>query len=251
VAQSPDRATSADRRSPGRGPDGPGWRRAKLCDSRRASQHAIHGQDSPSGSSMPVRVRIGRATPGRFRTRCSGRMTPTFRHYDPTSGRWLSPDPAGSAAVDLTNPQSLNRYAYVGNNPTTLTDPSGLCPNCPPPCSNLAYGQGGGMCQSEVNSVISAQQSLGPTSWDAYDLLNVGVFAPGQVWFPVGSPGSPSGDAIGLTLWFDDDIVQASSADRFSRSAASRPASEGSRGPIKQVRATLAFVRPACWPERR
>ncbi|HXJ95144.1 MAG TPA: hypothetical protein VMT20_20070 [Terriglobia bacterium] len=29
-------------------------------------------------------------------------------------------------AVDLTNPQSLNRYAYVMNNPTTLIDPSGL-----------------------------------------------------------------------------------------------------------------------------
>jgi hypothetical protein len=28
--------------------------------------------------------------------------------------------------VDLTNPQSLNRYAYVMNNPTTLVDPSGL-----------------------------------------------------------------------------------------------------------------------------
>jgi RHS repeat-associated protein len=59
------------------------------------------------------------------------------REYDTASGRWLSPDPAGLAAVDLTNPQSLNRYAYVMNNPTTLIDPSGLCtpgtPNCPPP----------------------------------------------------------------------------------------------------------------------
>jgi len=62
------------------------------------------------------------------------------REYDTISGRWLSPDPAGLAAVDLTNPQSLNRYAYVMNNPTTLVDPSGLDPfqpcqsefNCPP-----------------------------------------------------------------------------------------------------------------------
>jgi RHS repeat-associated protein len=50
----------------------------------------------------------------------------TFREYNPTEGRWMSPDPAGLAAVDLTNPQSLNRYAYVMNNPTTLTDPLGL-----------------------------------------------------------------------------------------------------------------------------
>ena len=41
-------------------------------------------------------------------------------------GRWISPDSAGLGAVDLTNPQSLNRYAYVLNNPTTLTHPSGL-----------------------------------------------------------------------------------------------------------------------------
>ncbi len=39
-------------------------------------------------------------------------------------GRWMSPDPLGG---DITNPQSLNRYAYALNNPTTLTDPTGLC----------------------------------------------------------------------------------------------------------------------------
>ncbi|HXJ95146.1 MAG TPA: RHS repeat-associated core domain-containing protein [Terriglobia bacterium] len=49
--------------------------------------------------------------------------------------RWLTPDPAGLAAVDLTNPQSLNRYAYVLNNPTTLIDPSGLDP-CDQPGEN-------------------------------------------------------------------------------------------------------------------
>jgi hypothetical protein len=29
-----------------------------------------------------------------------------------SEGRWVSPDPAGIAAVDPTNPQSWNRYAY-------------------------------------------------------------------------------------------------------------------------------------------
>lgn len=41
-------------------------------------------------------------------------------------GRWLSPDPAGTAAVDPTTPQSLNRYVYVLNNPLALIDPFGL-----------------------------------------------------------------------------------------------------------------------------
>ncbi len=39
------------------------------------------------------------------------------------SGRWMTPDPLGG---DVTNPQSLNRYAYVTNNPTTFVDPKGL-----------------------------------------------------------------------------------------------------------------------------
>jgi hypothetical protein len=40
-------------------------------------------------------------------------------------GRWLVPDPAGLAAVDITNPQTWNRYAYVANNPLSNVDPLG------------------------------------------------------------------------------------------------------------------------------
>jgi len=41
-------------------------------------------------------------------------------------GRFLSPDPyVGS--MDVANPQTLNRYSYVRNNPIENTDPSGLC----------------------------------------------------------------------------------------------------------------------------
>jgi RHS repeat-associated protein len=49
-----------------------------------------------------------------------------YREYDPAQGRWISPDPAGSAAVDPTNPQSWNRYSYVMNNPLANIDPTGL-----------------------------------------------------------------------------------------------------------------------------
>ncbi len=44
------------------------------------------------------------------------------RVYDPVIGRFLSADPHIQAPL---NSQSLNRYAYVLNNPLSLTDPSG------------------------------------------------------------------------------------------------------------------------------
>jgi RHS repeat-associated protein len=47
------------------------------------------------------------------------------RHYTPM-GRWLSPDPGGLKVVRFDDPQTWNMYAYVRNNPTTLTDPTGL-----------------------------------------------------------------------------------------------------------------------------
>ncbi len=49
-----------------------------------------------------------------------------FRRYSSTQSRWISPDPAGIGAVDPTNPQTWNRYAYVANNPLSATDPLGL-----------------------------------------------------------------------------------------------------------------------------
>jgi RHS repeat-associated protein len=45
-----------------------------------------------------------------------------FREYNPTQGRWMSPDPAGFAAVDPANPQSWNRYGYVMNDPSNAVD---------------------------------------------------------------------------------------------------------------------------------
>jgi len=62
------------------------------------------------------------------------------RHYAATIGRWIRPDPAGMAAADLSNPQSLNLYAYSLNDPITLSDPSGLDPSI---CGGSEDGSGG------------------------------------------------------------------------------------------------------------
>jgi len=51
------------------------------------------------------------------------------RYYASTMGRFMSPDWAGQAETvpyaSLPNPQSLNLYAYVGNNPITRADRDG------------------------------------------------------------------------------------------------------------------------------
>jgi RHS repeat-associated protein len=40
--------------------------------------------------------------------------------FDPTIGRWTTPDPSGFEAADA------DLFRYVHNNPTNATDPSGL-----------------------------------------------------------------------------------------------------------------------------
>lgn len=47
------------------------------------------------------------------------------RMYKNSHGRFTAPDPLISSA-GLDNPQTFNRYIYVGNNPINITDPSGL-----------------------------------------------------------------------------------------------------------------------------
>jgi RHS repeat-associated protein len=64
------------------------------------------------------------------------------RYYGSVQGRFTSPDPfAGSATI--ASPQTFNRYAYVGNNPTNLTDPTGLfVENTNPHNANTFCGNG-------------------------------------------------------------------------------------------------------------
>jgi len=52
----------------------------------------------------------------------SGLLYYGARYYDPTMGRFISAD---TEIPDIDNPQSLNRYSYVLNNPLNLVDPTG------------------------------------------------------------------------------------------------------------------------------
>jgi RHS repeat-associated protein len=55
------------------------------------------------------------------------------RYYDPSTGRYITPDPIGLAG-------GLNLYGYVLNNPVNFIDPKGLF-STTLPCANLIDSQ--------------------------------------------------------------------------------------------------------------
>jgi RHS repeat-associated protein len=142
-----------------------------------------------------------------------------FREYNPTQGRWISPDPAGLGAVDATNPQSWNRYGYVTNNPLAVTDMLGLAAggcqddlgpnrnpctgNAPSDCNATIDGSGPVPCalwlqgdgfDTEFDIIEFAMK---PTTWS--NCVEDGCWGPiyGNSWLLglIGIPSSPQNPA--------------------------------------------------------
>jgi RHS repeat-associated protein len=63
---------------------------------------------------------------GQSQDTVSGLYDFLFREFNANQGRWPRPDPAGMGAASTENPQTWNRYAYVGNMPLISTDSLGL-----------------------------------------------------------------------------------------------------------------------------
>ena len=77
-------------------------------------------------------------------------------------GRLISPDKAGLAGVDITDPQTWNRYAYARGNPLALMYPMGLDGERPAGRDSAVYGQN-----------LAAYSGLSTASADA---LETGAF---------------------------------------------------------------------------
>ncbi len=94
-------------------------------------------QSLPFGDGLAESIAAGADDPtenhftGKERDTESGNDYFLARYYNSNIGRFLSPDWSAKAEpvpyAKLDNPQSLNLYAYVGNNPLGKIDPDGHC----------------------------------------------------------------------------------------------------------------------------
>ncbi len=91
---------------------------------------------------------------GKERDSESGNDYFNARYLGSHAGRFLSPDPLGG---HLEDPQTLNKYSYVGNNPLIRTDPTGLEFNLQCSGGNTATCQNGlqGSTSTDANGKSS------------------------------------------------------------------------------------------------
>lgn len=90
------------------------------------------------------------------------------RMYQNKHGRFTAPDPL-LASANLPNPQTFNRYVYVGNNPTNITDPSGL-DWCLKNGTNDDIRNAGkdGRCNSGETNIDGTTRKAGDGDWAKY-----------------------------------------------------------------------------------
>lgn len=83
----------------------------------------LRSNDWATGVTPPAAGRRNVGFTGHTEDEETGLTSMGGRVYSPGTGRFMTPDPYVQAP---TNSQSLNRYAYVWNNPLTNVDPSGF-----------------------------------------------------------------------------------------------------------------------------
>jgi RHS repeat-associated protein len=105
------------------------------------------------------------------------------RELSANQGRWLSPDPADLGAVDFSNPQSWNRYAYVNNSPLNYIDPSGQA--CYP-LEKQMFGSCSGFLGNGVN--FGANWNEFWVAFGTFWACPPGTFPSACCWSPLGKP---------------------------------------------------------------
>ncbi len=114
----------------------------------------------------------------------TGLMFYNARYYDPAMGRFISAD---TIIPDPMDPQDLNRYSYVRNNPAKYTDPTGHAIDQPGDCGSAEIGIGGECLAGPDTGNSAGLPGVGPSShgqdlldswdWTQSDQQEGGVFA--------------------------------------------------------------------------
>jgi RHS repeat-associated protein len=96
------------------------------------------------------------------------------RYYSPLFGRFISAD---SIVPEPGNPQSLNRYSYVLNNPLKYTDPSGHAEK--DPFKRFLCDWAPQLCQPSTPPLLNEQQAgQAPSAQQTPVMLNDGTQVP-------------------------------------------------------------------------
>jgi RHS repeat-associated protein len=122
------------------------------------------------------------------------------RHYDPALGRILTRD---SFPGLMGMPQTLNPYAYAGNNPVNLTDPSGhIWPVLVPIIGVsvvLAGGFVGGVASYTIDASWTHPSAHAPWNWS--DALQAGKMGTRIASYPLFAAGGYLGVTNLLAAW--------------------------------------------------
>src|ERR1035438_4023460 len=115
--------------------------------------------------------RVGSCSTGKERDSESGNDYFGARYYASSMGRFLSPDDVIITPERLTNPQQLNLYAYVANNPLRFIDPTGEILQC------VGDAKSQSQCFSDLQQIagdaanrLSMDAKTGVVSFDTKDL---------------------------------------------------------------------------------
>ncbi|MBR3864970.1 MAG: RHS repeat-associated core domain-containing protein [Clostridia bacterium] len=140
------------------------------------------------------------------------------RYYDPTIGRFISPD--GVEYLEPDNVLGLNLYAYCYNNPIMYTDPSGHFAIATAVAIGFWIGFGiGALAGATAGGIIAYEYCVENdiSGWGMAGLMTLGILGGGYVGGAIGGAiGSAIGYGVGVVFGGTQAIVEGASIALYS-----------------------------------